>query len=85
MGLLSDQFFVFFFLFVFLKKNKLNTLNCLKITFQQVESYLAEQFRQIIHYIAEQLILISHIFYQWSLILVDSTILGHLKGSFLAH
>ena len=53
--------------------------------FRQITHYLAEQFRQIAHYLAEHLILRNHISYQWSLVLVDSTILGHFKENFLAH
>ena len=53
--------------------------------FRQITHYLAEQFRQIAHYLAEHLNLKDHVLYQWSLVLVDSTILGHFKENFLAH
>ena len=53
--------------------------------FRQITHYLAEQFRQIAHYLAEHLILRNHISYQRSLVLVDSTILGHFKENFFAN
>ena len=53
--------------------------------FRQITHYLAELFRQIAHYLAEHLILRNHISYQWSRVLVDSTILVHFKANFLAN
>ena len=53
--------------------------------FRQITHYLAEQFRQIAHYLAEHLILKNYVSYQCSLVLVDSTMLGHFKENFLAH
>ena len=53
--------------------------------FRQITHYLAEQFRQIAHYLAEHLILKNYVSYHCSLVLVDSTMLGHFKENFLAH